>query len=110
MTRRVLFAGLVALGVCTSPALAADGHHGHGVNARQQRQAGRIRDGIKDDSLTRGELNRLRGDEAAIRAEERIYRRSGDGLNRREFRDLQRDLNQTSREIYRFKHNDRESR
>jgi hypothetical protein len=112
MTRRVLFAGLVALGVCTAPAMAADGNgnHRHGVNARQQHQAGRIRDGVKDDSLTRGELNRLRGDEAAIRAEERVYRRSGDGLTRREYRDLQRDLNQTSREIYRFKHNDREPR
>lgn len=110
MTRRVVFAGLVALGFCTSPALAADGHHRQGVNARQQRQTARIRDGVKDDSLTRGERNRLRADEAAIRAEERIYRRSGDGLNRREYRDLQRDLNQTSREIYRFKHNDREPR
>ena len=78
-----------------------------GINARQHRQMRRIRDGRQDGDLTRGELDRLRGDEAAIRAEERVYRRSGDGLNRSERRDLQRDLNRTSREIYRAKHNNR---
>jgi hypothetical protein len=78
-----------------------------GINARQHRQVDRIRAGRHEDQITRGELNRLRADEAAIRAEERVYRRSGDGLNRRERRDLQRDLNRTSREIYRARHNDR---
>lgn len=81
--------------------------HRRGINARQERQAARIRDGRQDGELTRGELNRLRADEAAIRAEERVYRRSGDGLNRSERRDLERDLNRTSREIYRDKHNNR---
>ena len=85
----------------------ASAHHRPGINARERRQAARIRDGRRDGELTRGELDRLRGDEAAIRAEERVYRRSGDGLNRAERRDLQRDLNRTSREIYRAKHNRR---
>jgi len=78
-----------------------------GINARQHRQVARIRAGRHEDQITRGELNRLRADEAAIRAEERVYRRSGDGLSRRERQDLQRDLNRTSREIYRARHNDR---
>jgi hypothetical protein len=109
MSRRIVFVCLLTLGLSVSSAFAADGaNHRRGVNARQQHQAARIRDGVKDDSLTRGERNRLRADEAAIRAEERVYRRSGDGLSRREYRDLQTDLNQTSREIYRFKHNDRQ--
>ena len=82
-------------------------HHRAGINVRERRQAARIREGRLDDQLTRGELNRLRADEAAIRAEERIYRRSGDGLNRWERRDLQRDLNRASREIYRARHKDR---
>ena len=68
----------------------------------------RIKQGVRGDELTRAELNRLRADGAAVRAEERVYRRSGDGLNRREYLDLQRDLNHTSREIYRAKHNGRE--
>jgi hypothetical protein len=113
MSKRVVFVSLLSLGLCASaaaaqPPAADPANHRHGVNARQHRQVARIRDGVRDDSLTRGEVNRLRGDEAAIRAEERVYRRSGDGLSRREFRDLQRDLSRTSREIYRFKHNDRE--
>ena len=83
-------------------------HQPRGINAREHHQIGRIKDGVKDRELTRGELNRLRADEAAIRAEERVYRRSGDGLNRWERLDLQRDLNQTSRQIYRAKHNRRE--
>lgn len=82
--------------------------HHRGINARQERQAARIRDGRQDGELTRGELNRLRADEAAVRAEERVYRRSGDGLSQGERRDLERDLNRTSREIYRDKHNNRD--
>src|SRR5438309_11786684 len=79
-----------------------------GINAREHRQAERIRNGVKNDELTRGELDKLKADEAAVRAEERVYRQSGNGLNKREYRDLERDLNQTSREIYRAKHNNHE--
>src|SRR5262245_23856398 len=79
-----------------------------GINAREHRQVQRIREGRQNDELTRGELNRLRADAAAVRAEERVYRRSGDGLSQWERRDLQRNLNRTSREIYRAQHNNRE--
>ena len=79
-----------------------------GINAREHRQVQRIKDGREDHELTRGELDRLRADEAAVRAEERVYRKSGDGLSRMERRDLQHDLNRTSREIYRAKHNNHE--
>jgi hypothetical protein len=92
---------------CATAFAAADGHP-RGVNAREHRQAERIKQGVRGDQLTRAELDKLRADEAAVRAEERVYRRSGDGLNRREVRDLERDLNQTSREIYRAKHNQRQ--
>jgi hypothetical protein len=86
---------------------AADRRHPRGVNAREHHQTARIRNGIRNDALTSAERDRLKADEAAIRAEERVYRETGNGLNRREFKDLQHDLNQTSREIYRAKHNDR---
>ena len=79
-----------------------------GINAREHRQVQRIKDGREDNELTRGELDWLRADEAAVRAEERVYRKSGDGLSRMERRDLQHDLNRTSREIYRAKHNNHE--
>jgi hypothetical protein len=91
-----------------APALVqAEPAHRRGVNARESRQTARIRDGVRDGDINRRELNRIRGDEAAIRAEERVYRRSGDGLSPAERRDLERDLNRTSREIYRAKHNNR---
>jgi len=99
---------VAGLMLTSSAAYAATPQHPRGVNAREHRQTARIKDGKKNDELTRAELDKLRADEAAIRAEERVYRRSGDGLNRRERADLNRDLNHTSREIYRAKHNNRE--
>src|SRR5262245_13695692 len=95
--------GVLLLATAASAAPARRGN----INARERRQAERIKDGKADGQLTRGELDRLRGDEAAIRAEERVYRRIGGGLNAAERRDLERDLNRTSREIYRDRHNRR---
>jgi len=89
-------------------AAGAAPRHQRGVNARQERQAARIQHGVKDGEITRAEADRLRGDEAAIRAEERVYRRTGDGLTPQERRDLERDLNRTNRETRRATHNERE--
>jgi hypothetical protein len=90
------------------PAGSSDPNHPRmGINARERRQKARIKDGKEDGQLTKGELDKLRADEAAVRAEEKVYRKSGDGLNKRERKDLQRDLNKTSREIHRAKHNKR---
>jgi hypothetical protein len=82
-------------------------HPRMGVNAREHRQARRIKDGKQDNELTKGEMDKLKADEAALRAEEKVYRQTGGGLNKRERKDLQRDLNKTSREIHRAKHNPR---
>jgi len=109
--------GVLVLGLAlVAPAAAfaqdtttpADRHHSKmSVNARERRQKNRIKDGKEDGQLTKGELDKLKADEAAIRAEEKVYRASGDGLNKRERKDLQKDLNKTSREIRRAKHNPR---
>ena len=106
MVARHVLAAIVGL-VLVAPAASAADHARGGINARQHRQAVRIRDGVKDGQITRGELDRLRANEAGIRAEERVYRKSGGGLNKTERADLRHDLNQTSREIYRAKHNAR---
>jgi len=111
LVRRIIavaFGLVLAAPLCAFAQDQAPAQRARGINAREHHQVQRIRDGRQNDELTRGELDRLRADEAAIRAEERVYRKSGDGLNRWERRDLQRDLNQTSREIYRAKHNHRE--
>ncbi len=84
----------------TGAADTAARHH-RSVNARQHHQRAAIRQGVTSGEINRRELDRLAADEAAIRAEERVYRRTGDGLNRREYVDLQRDLNRTHREIRR---------
>src|SRR5262249_25472385 len=113
-TRRIdMFVRSAAIAVIGCALAAVGGQAGAGqpppsVDARQHRQAQRIRNGNQNGELTKGEKDRLRGDEAAIRAEERVYRRSGNGLSPAERRDLQKDLDKTSREIYRFKHNDRQ--
>ena len=106
MTVRTVATALLGL-VLAAPATAAPVRRGGHINAREHRQTVRIRDGVREDAINRRELNRLRGDEAAIRAEERVYRRSGGGLSLAERRDLARDLNRTSREIVRFTHNGR---
>lgn len=108
MNIRHLAAAMIGCAVLATRAQAAPAPRHHaGINARQQHQAQRIRQGSRSGELTAAEKDRLAADEAAIRAEERVYRRSGDGLDNRERRDLQKDLNRTSREIYRAKHNGR---
>jgi hypothetical protein len=82
-------------------------HRPGSVNHREHRQNRRIKNGVKNDEITKREADRLKGDEAAVRAEEKVYRKSGDGLNKAERKDLEKDLNKTSREIYRAKHNQR---
>lgn len=97
--------GCAVLGVAAQA--AAGPRQGRGINAREHRQAQRIHQGVKSGEITPAEKDKLKADEAGVRAEERVYRQSGDGLNARERRDLEKDLNKTSREIHRAKHNDR---
>jgi len=96
--RKTSWAVLVVAGLLALPTAEA------AVDGREHRQRERIRDGVQSGELTRHEAARLRREQAGIRAEERRYRRSGDGLSRRERRDLQRDLNRSSRDIRRQKH------
>ena len=108
MARRIATLVMGMALMSTGAFAATNPRHPRGVNAREHRQVERIKQGVQGDELTRAELDKLRADEAAVRAEERVYRRSGDGLNKRERRYLERDLNKTSREIYRAKHNNSE--
>ncbi|MEZ5613851.1 MAG: hypothetical protein R3E35_01395 [Rhodocyclaceae bacterium] len=76
-----------------------------GMNARQHNQRDRLRDGWRDGSLTRDERKDLRGDQKAIRVEERAYKSDG-VLTRIERRDLHQDMNAASRNIYEERHDD----
>jgi hypothetical protein len=107
MMKRTVLATLTlaALGIAAPAFAAASPTKPMGINAREHRQAERIKDGKADGQLTPGELDRLHADEAAIRAKEKVYRDSGGDLSKKEYKDLEKDLNKTSQEIYRFTHN-----
>jgi hypothetical protein len=113
MLKHRVIAAVVGLGLCTSTASAqtpatttppTDPHMT--INQRLENQHDRIQAGTKDDQLTKGERTHLRADDAAIRAQERVYRQANDGrLTKNERRQLNRELNRSSRQIYRARHN-----
>lgn len=87
---------------------AAGGYPGvrdPGVNAQQWRQGARIGQGVRSGELTGNEVAALRGEQRAIRLEEREYKSDG-VLSRAERRDLHQDLRESSRSIYEQKHDD----
>jgi hypothetical protein len=79
-----------------------------GVNKRQHNQHARIHEGVKSGELTHSEAKALRSEQRAIRAEEAEFKSDGK-LTRGERRELHRDLNESSRDIHREKH-DNDSR
>lgn len=73
------------------------------VNQRQRNQERRIEQGVQSGHLTDKETARLEKEQAEIADEEKAFRSDGK-LTRRERAKLQRDLNRSSRHIYRQKH------
>jgi len=78
--------------------------HRWGINPREARQERRIGQGVQSGELTAGETYRLEREQVRLRNLEDKYCNSGDRLTRRERYKLERDLNRTSRDIYRQKH------
>jgi hypothetical protein len=97
--RKTSWAVMVVAGLLAIPAADA-----RTIDGREHRQHERIRQGVRSGELTQREAARLRGEQAGLRAEERRYRATGGGLSGWERRDLQRDLDRSSRDIYRQKH------
>lgn len=85
------------------------GRRRESINERQREQEERIRQGIRSGELTRREARRLEAQQFRIREAEERARRSGGGLSDRERARLQRELDYSSRNIYRQK-NDRQDR
>jgi len=79
------------------------------INERERHQQLRIRQGIRSGELTRREAARLEAQQARIRVNEAYARRSGGEFTARERYRIQRQLNRSSRNIYRQKH-DRQDR
>jgi uncharacterized protein YoaH (UPF0181 family) len=84
-------------------AVYADDTHDPGVNKRQHRQAKRIKQGVKSGELTKHEAKELREDQRDIKTKEQAYKADGK-LTNAERKDLQHDLNESSRDIHQEKH------
>lgn len=74
-----------------------------GVNARQEHQKDRIKQGIRSGQLTKEEAQQLKETQKEIRQEEKEYKSDGT-LTKEERKDLHQDLNAASKEIYQEKH------
>ena len=78
-----------------------------GINKREANQVKRIKHANQKGELTNAELDKLRADEAALRAREKVFRDSGKGLDSAEYKALEKELNRVSKEITRLSHNGR---
>lgn len=76
-----------------------------GVQGREHRQRDRIRAGVAEGSLTRGEAHRLVHQQARIERAERRFRRDDGVLGPAERLRLDRKMDRASRNIFRKKHN-----
>jgi len=77
------------------------------INQRLENQQDRIAQGIRSGQLTAGEAANLESKESAITKEVRADRQANGGkLTQAERAQVNRQLNHTSRQIYRDKHND----
>ena len=77
-----------------------------GVTVRQKNQAKRIKRGVRSKELTKRETGSLVKDAKEIKADKAAAKADGTvtGAERKE---IHQDMNQTSRKIYRKKHNSR---
>jgi hypothetical protein len=75
--------------------------------ATVENQRARIRQGVRDGSLTRPEAKRLRRKESRLQRQTIRDRRDGGGLSRREARRLHKEALRDSRAIARLRHNGR---
>lgn len=99
LTKTILTVMLPSLVISVAEAGTRD----PGVNQRQHRQHERIVDGMQSGELTRREARSLRLEQRSIKAREAEFKSDG-VLTRGERRELHRDLNESSRDIYREKH------
>lgn len=76
------------------------------ITARQGRQQRRVARGVKSGELTKKETKSLAGDMKEIK-EAKTEAKADGTVTREERKEIQQQQNQTSRKIYRKKHNNR---
>ena len=87
---------------------ASAGTDSPGINKREANQQRRINNGIRSGSLTPKETYRLQRQQASINAQEAKFKSNGN-LSKHERQILNHRLNNSSKNIYRAKHNGRHS-
>lgn len=97
----------VALAAQTAPATSTAPIRRPTIRQRQRLQQHRIGQGIRSGQLTAGETARLERREARLNRKIARDRRDGGGLSMQERRQINRQQNRMSRQIYRAKHNRR---
>ncbi len=77
------------------------------VRKRQQNQHKRVRQGVKSGEVTQGEAKRIQNNQSELNQDKKEAKSDGvvTGAERRE---LHREQNKNSRQIYRLKHNRRD--
>ena len=107
---KLMAAAVIGLGLCASGVSAqmtAEQPKGE-VNQRLENQKDRVQAGAQDDQLTKGETKKLVTKDKTIHAQEKADRAANGGkLTDAEQAQLNRELNKTSRQIKRARHNDR---
>ena len=103
--KRITTSLLVVFCVAAFASVASAHPHGR-IDRREGRQYVRIHDGVRRGQLTPREVQRLRIHERQIRRMERRSWRDG-RLSAPERRRLNRELNRSSRQIHRLRHNGR---
>ncbi len=93
-----VFALILTVSFCL-PALADRG------DRRQHRQHSRIKDGVRDGELTRGEALRLRAGQAHVRKLERRAEKDGE-LSAEEKLRIEKAQDRQNRRIYKEKHDE----
>ena len=101
--KKTLFSALAALCLLGVSYSASAQTATPGITARQRNEQSRIRQGVRSGELTRAEAARLKGREAEIRQDKRAAKADG-VVTRDERQDIRQDERQTSRAIYRQKH------
>jgi len=94
---------IVTLGLFVVAGTAFAGTADPVVNQRQDNQKDRIQQGVASGALTKKETKRLAAEQRGIAAEEKAFKADG-SLTKAERRDLARDQNRASRDIYIQKH------
>jgi len=101
--KKTLFSAFAALSLLSVTYSASAQTATPDITARQHNEQARIRQGVRSGELTRAEAARLKGREAEIRQDKREAKADG-VVTRDERQDIRKDERQTSRAIYRQKH------